>query len=135
MFCGPCAVQRIGGRYGEKVGTDPEVAGLCISRGQSFVFRYGLNGGQWDRQIKAWRRWRDLAKRSQKPGLNAGCCDAGEDPAALGSGKTYKTLVDLAHDFIELHARPRKRSWKNDESYFRLHLLRSPVRHLAAARH
>tara|TARA_A200000113_G_scaffold55099_1_gene46162 strand:- start:3884 stop:5116 length:1233 start_codon:yes stop_codon:yes gene_type:complete len=108
--------------------TDPEVAGLCISRGQSFVFRYGLNGGQWDRQIKLGDVGEMKLKEARNRALECRLLVMqGKDPrVALGRGETYKTLVDLAHDFIELHAKPNKRSWKNDESYFRLHLLKAP---------
>ena len=44
--------------------SDSKVPGLCISRGQSWVFRYGLNG-RWDRQLKLGGRGADVRHQGQ----------------------------------------------------------------------
>jgi integrase len=108
--------------------SDSQVTGLSISRGQAYVFRYGLNG-RWDRQLKignvgeiSLSKARERAMRLRLAVL------AGEDPAAIKrERKTDKTLADLHPAFMERWARPRKSkgSCVNDDGYFRNHLLKA----------
>jgi len=106
---------------------DSQVSGLCISRGQTYVFRYGLGSRGWDRSITlgkvgeiSRRRARELALELRALVLE------GRDPQAVKrQRKADRTLRDLHPAFIERWAKPRKRSWENDDGYFRNHLLRA----------
>ena len=113
---------------------DSKVAGLFVSRGTAYVFRYGLGSRGWNKSLKLG----DVADlpltkaRKIAEGYRA-VVAAGGDPAALKrQGKTTHTLSDLHLAFLERWAKPRKAegSWKNDDSYFRLHLLRAPFARL-----
>jgi integrase len=108
--------------------SDSQVTGLCISRGQAYVFRYGLNG-RWDRQLKIGDVGEiPLAKARERAMRFRLAVLAGEDPAAMKrERKTDKTLADLYPAFIERWARPRKSkgSCINDDGYFRNHLLKA----------
>ena len=89
--------------------SDSQVTGLSISRGQAYVFRYGLNG-RWDRQLKIGNVGEiSLSKaRERAMGFRLAVL-AGEDPAAMKrERKTDKTLADLYPAFMERWARPRK---------------------------
>lgn len=46
----------------------------------------------------------------------------GKDPAA-GRGREVKTVEDLAKDYLEKWARPRKKSWKQDERILQVDVL------------
>ena len=109
--------------------SDSKVPGLCISRGQSWVFRYGLNG-RWDRQLKLGDvGQRSVTKAREIAGRHRVAVLAGEDPAAMKrERKTDKTLADLHTAFMERWARPRKSAGAalNDDGYFRNHLLQAP---------
>lgn len=108
---------------------DAKVPGLSISRGTSYVFRYGLNG-KWDRSIKIGsvdeiklKHAREIATTYRLAVLQ------GEDPgASKRERRADKTLRDLFPAYMKAWAIPRKaaKSAENDERYFRLHLLRAP---------
>lgn len=107
---------------------DSQVSGLCISRGKTYVFRYGLGGRGWNRSIQIGAVGEISRKRAREIALQfRGAVLQGDDPRVIQRDrKTAQTLRELYPIYMERWAKPRKRSWENDCSYFRLHLLQAP---------
>jgi integrase len=109
--------------------SDAKVSGLNISRGTTYVFRYGLDG-KWDRSIKIGNVDEVSLKKARiiATGYRLAVMQ-GEDPGAQKrERRADKTLRDLFPAYMEGWAIPRKsvKSAQNDEINFRLHIMRAP---------
>ena len=106
---------------------DSKIPGLCISRGKSWVFRYGM-AGSWDRSIKLGNLDEmSVTEARRKAEEHRATLRDGGDPAVVKKElKADKTLAELHTSFIDKWAKPRKSSWQNDDGYFRNHLLKAP---------
>ncbi len=86
---------------------------------KSFVFKYDLDGRDRWLTFGQYPRMK-LAEAFQKYGEALDKVEAGEDPAEdnvrLNAEKrTTVTIKQLADDYIEKYAKPRKRTWEEDE--------------------
>lgn len=90
-------------------------------------FVYYVPGGVRDgkrprRRLRIGRYPRiDLAKARLVAGEWSDAVDAGLDPAAARHGE--RTFADLWKEYLERHAKPRKRSWRDDEWFAKRHIL------------
>jgi hypothetical protein len=86
---------------------------------KSFIYKYDIDGK--DRWLTLGRYPKlKLAEALKKYGEALEKVDAGEDPAEENVQLNIKnrnalTVRQLADDYIEKYAKPRKRSWKEDE--------------------
>lgn len=105
--------------------SDLKVEGLSISRGRTWFFRFRVQGRQHSVKIGDVQDLPLKEARAEAQKLRVIVAQGGDPRTLRRDHKTERTLGDLHCAFIERWAKPRKRSWENDDSYFRNHLLRA----------
>lgn len=99
--------------------------GLRVSPGgrKSFILMY-RHRGQKRRLTLGVYPTTSLAEARRIARVKLGEVAAGEDPAEERTiARTAPTFADLAEQYLERYARPRKRSWKEDQRMLTLDLL------------
>ncbi len=106
---------------------DRHARGLALrvspTGGKSWVLLY-----RYHRRLRRWTigRYPTLSLAEARELARAGLRDVerGQDPAqAKRDANQAVTFAELADRYITEHARPRKRTWKNDERVLRRHVL------------
>ena len=114
---------------------DAKVSGLAVrvtpKGGRSFHFRYGLNG-RWTRSLKLGNCDELTLKAARHRATELRLLVAqGVDPGAQRQELRHApTMLELQQRFLEEWAKRRKRSWKNDDGYWRNHIMRAPFARL-----
>jgi integrase len=102
---------------------DSEVRGLALSitdKGVKTFILYRRVMGKPERMFLG--RYPDLSieQARGKAAENAGAIAKGENPADKRRlDRTQMTLQDLFDEYLKRHSKPRKRTWKEDESKFK----------------
>jgi integrase len=104
---------------------DDKVAGLALrvtpSGVKTWALRFRVGGGRAGRlrrlTLGAYPRLTlQLARKEAQKALRQ--VDGGVDPAAAKqAGRLGETVGDLAKEFLTRYAKPRKRSWREDQRY------------------
>lgn len=82
---------------------------------KSFVLNYRAEGRERRITIGPWPAW-GVAVARKEAGRLRQLADAGEDPLAERQRRRdADTIEELAERYIDEHARPKKRSWRQDE--------------------
>jgi integrase len=92
---------------------------------KSFAVRHRVHGGGLERVTIG--RWPDVSVKDAQTAAKGlvGAFATGANPAADRRGlRDEASLGELWRLFLELHAKPRKRSWRTDENRWNLHLAR-----------
>lgn len=111
--------------------SDKKVSGLAVritpTGGRSFHFRYGLRG-KWDRSMKLGDVTELTLKAARQRANELRLLVAqGIDPGARRQELRHApVMAQLQERYIEEWAKRRKRSWKNDDGYWRNHIMRAP---------
>lgn len=105
--------------------SDLKVEGLAISRGKTWFFRFRVHGRQHSVKLGDVQDLPLKEARAEAQKLRVIVAQGGDPRTLRRDHKTERTLEDLHFAFIERWAKPRKRSWENDDGYFRNHLLRA----------
>ena len=114
---------------------DAKVSGLAVrvspTGARSFHFRWGPRG-RWTRSMKLGGCDELTLKAARQRATELRLLVAqGLDPGAQRQElRNAPTLADLHQRYVEEWAMRRKRSWKNDQGYWRNHIMRAPFAHL-----
>lgn len=104
---------------GNRIFYDGEVPGfgcrVTAAGARSFVLNYSSRGRERRLTIGSWPAWSVVAARAKAKELRRQI-DGGADPLGEKEAREKALTVDgLARDYLDLYAKPKKRSWAADE--------------------
>lgn len=105
---------------------DSEIVGLALrltaGDARTFVFEVRVRGRMRRITLGAYPALPVAAARNKATTMRAAIID-GRDPAEeRQEARREATFADLAHKYIERHAKPHRRSWPTDEGRLKRHL-------------